>query len=147
MSHGDRRQQVRALQQGGTVRRSSGRTAETATLPDDARELIVHAERLVYLFPEGFSFERLVAEQTEGDAHPVFDFESLIIPDAWPPDPPAAAAPTSSVTFVGHLEAQPFAIEVRPRSATIIAEHFRVRCELLLVLKEYAERRRREAAA
>jgi len=48
---------------------------------------------------------------------------------------------------VGHLEKEPFAVEVRPRSVTIIADQFRVRRDLLLALKEYAARRRREDAA
>jgi hypothetical protein len=109
----------------------------SATVPDAARDLLVRAERLVYLFPDGFTSDRLVADQTAGE-RPVFDFESLITPD-YPPE--------DSYTFVGHLEKEPFAVEVRPRSVTIIADQFRVRRDLLLALKEYAARRRKEDAA
>src|SRR5207244_11114129 len=102
---------------------------------DRRLQVLTRAERLVYLFPDGFSRDRLVADQTAGE-RPVFDFDSLITPD-FPPE--------ESYTFVGHLEKEPFAVEVRPRSVTIIADQFRVRRDLLLALKEYAERPRREA--
>ncbi|HVY62265.1 MAG TPA: hypothetical protein VHF22_11465 [Planctomycetota bacterium] len=130
MSHGDRRL---------PLSRSGGKLSSSANLPDDARALLTggRAERLVYLFPDGFASDRLVEDQTSA-SRPVFDFESLITPD-YPPD--------DGYTFVGHVEKEPFAVEVRARSATIIADQFRVRLDLLLALKEYAAKRRQEDAA
>jgi hypothetical protein len=104
-------------------------------IPQDARDLLAHSEKLVYLFPEGFDSARLV-EDFFSDAA-AMGLEAHVIPDSRIPH-----------TFLGRAGKTAFAIEVRPRSATIISDPFELRRDLLLVIKEYvATHRRQEAEA
>ncbi len=122
------------------ARRIGGRRPFLAVLPDDARDLIARAEKLVYLFPDGFEPDHLIADQIAAGDPRIFDFDSLVEPDE-PSAAPDGAVPL--LTFVGRGGPGQggFAVEVRPRSATIVADAFSVRRDLLLTLKEYAEAR------
>ena len=116
----------------GTTQPFSGeRSIQPEALPDDARDLLARSEKLVYLFPEGFDSARLV-ESFFSDAAAI-GFEAHVIPDSRIPH-----------TFLGHAGNDRFAVEVRPRSATIIADPFGLRRDLLLVVKECVLRARRE---
>lgn len=89
------------------------------------------AERLVYLFPENFDGERFLAGQIHG--RPCFEVAAV--------SPPEAGTPNAPWTFFGALRGHDFSVEVRPRSATIVAERFEVRRDLLLAIKEAVEGR------
>jgi hypothetical protein len=128
------------------ARRWTGRRTLSAAegLPDDVRDLLARAEKLVYLFPDGFDAGALVSDQTDPSHPPLFDFDTIIEAESTPSE---LATPPSAHTFIGRVGESQFAIEVREHSATIVADPFFVRRDLLLVIKDYAERRRREAAA
>jgi len=107
-------------------------------LPDRARERIARSERLVYLFPAGFDPAILVEERLGDGFTPLTEIEFEVMTA-----PPAGAVSVSRPrTFVGWLNGEPFAIELRERSATMIAEPFWTRRDLLLAVKELVEERR-----
>jgi hypothetical protein len=100
---------------------------------EDAALRLARAERIVYLFPEGFDARRFIDGQLDGKR--IFDYRRTV-----PPGPGAGAAPVPApFTFYGVLRGRDFAIEVRPRSATIAAESFDVRRDVLLALKEFVD--------
>ena len=99
-------------------------------MPNDAPDLS-RAERLVYLFPEGFDAKRFIEGQLNGKR--IFDYRQNV--------PPAGATEVDPHVLYGLFRGQGFAIEVRPRSATIAAEAFETRRDLLLELKEFVEKK------
>ncbi len=96
------------------------------------------AERIVYLFPEGFDAEGFLAGQLDGER--IFEWTAV---ERGRPDRASRGEPA---VLCGTLRGQDFAIEVRPRTATVIAARFDVRRDVLLALKEVVERRGREAS-
>lgn len=90
------------------------------------------AEKLVYLFPEGFDAQKFLAGQLNGKQ--IFNYEGSA-------PPPSGRMDGEPHTLFGKFAGQDFAIEVRPRSATIAAESFEVRRDLLLALKEFVEKK------
>jgi len=90
---------------------------------------LARAEKLVYLFPDGFDAKEFVAGQLNGRR--IFEYRDA---------KPANEATGEPATLYGDLRGQEFAIEVRARSATIAAERFEVRRDVLLAVKEFVER-------
>ncbi len=125
--------------------RRTGGKGEAEPVPEQARERIARSERLVYLFPVGFDPGCLVEGPLGEEVSPLteIEFEMRTAPNV------GAVAVSRPRTFVGWIGREPFAIEIRERSATIIAEPFWMRRDLLLAVKERAEEtlRRKEEAA
>lgn len=101
-------------------------------MPEDATDRLSRGEKIVYLFPEGFDTKRFIHGQLNGQR--LFDYTRAV------PAPEEAPARTAPFTFFGHYRESDFAIEIRPRSATIAAPTFDARRDLLLALKEFVDR-------
>jgi hypothetical protein len=100
-----------------------------APISEDATDRALRAERIVYLFPEGFDTKKFLEGQLNGEH--LFEYTRTV-----PPERGSRAAP---FTFFGHFRDEDFAIEVRPRSATIAAPSFGARRDLLLAVKEFVD--------
>lgn len=132
-----------------TARHDGGRRdLENERLAGETRERILRSERLVYLFPTGFDPAAFLEDPPLGE-----DLLLTEIEFEYPTAPHEGAVSVSALrTFIGWLSGEPFAIEVRERSVTIVAEPFWARRDLLLAVKERVDEirdpaRRREEAA